>query len=209
MKIAVLGTGDVGGTLGKGWAAKGHQVFFGSRKPDSDEVRELLAAAGPNACAVGPAEAVASADVAVLAVPWGAARQVVESIRDWKGKILVDCTNPIASDVQLALGTTTSAAEQIAGWAKGARVVKAFNTTGWNNMADPIYPSGPITMFIAGDEAAAKAVVAGLAGDLGFEPVDSGALRVARYLEPLALLWITLAVVKDLGRNIAFKLVRR
>ena len=94
MKIAVLGTGDVGGTLGKGWAAKGHQVVFGSRHPDSDEVRELLAAAGPNASAVGNAEAVASADVAVLAVPWDAARQVVESIRDWKGKILVDCTNP-------------------------------------------------------------------------------------------------------------------
>jgi 8-hydroxy-5-deazaflavin:NADPH oxidoreductase len=95
------------------------------------------------------------------------------------------------------------------GWAKGARVVKAFNTTGWNNMADPIYPSGPITMFIAGDDAAAKAVVTRMAGDLGFEPVDSGGLRVACYLEPLALLWINLAMVQNLGRNIAFKLVRQ
>ena len=209
MRIAVLGTGDVGGTLGKGWAAKGHQVVFGSRNPDSDEVRELLAAAGPNANAIGNTEAVASTDVAVLAVPWGAAKQVVESIRDWKGRILVDCTNPITSDLQLAVGAKTSAAEQIAGWAKGARVVKAFNMTGWNNMADPIYPSGPITMFIAGDDAAAKEVVTRMAGDLGFEPVDAGALKVARYLEPLALLWITLAMVKNLGRNIAFKLVRR
>ena len=77
----------------------------------------------------------------------------------------------------MVLGTTTSAAEQIAAWAKGARVVKVFNTTGWNNMADPIYPSGPIPTFIAGDDADAKAVVNRLAGDLGFEAVDFRLLR--------------------------------
>jgi predicted dinucleotide-binding enzyme len=145
----------------------------------------------------------------VLAAPWDAAKQVVVSVASWKGRILVDCTNPITSDLQLAVGGTTSAAEKIASWARGARVVKAFNTTGWNNMANPAYPGGPISMFIAGADADAKAVVSRLAEDLGFESVDSGGLTVARYLEPLAMLWIHLAMVQNLGRDIAFKLIRR
>ena len=209
MRIAVLGTGDVGSTLGKRWAEKGHQIIFGSRKPGSSEVRKLLAEAGPNAKATGYPKAVATADINVLATPWEAAQSLLESIGDWTGRILIDCANPITADLQLAVGTTTSAAEQIAGWAQGAYVVKAFNTTGWNNMADPIYQSERITMFICGDDARAKEIVTGLAEDLGFEVVDAGALTVARFLEPLAMLWVHLAVVQNLGRDIAFKLLRR
>ncbi len=209
MKVAVLGTGDVGGTLGKRWAQKGHEVIFGSRAPRSDKVRELLAVAGPNAKAAGNAEAVAAGEVIALATPWDTAPQLLQSIKNWTGKVLIDCTNPITADFQSAVGMTTSAAEQVATWAWGARVVKAFNTTGYNNMADPIYHGEPITMFICGDDTEAKAVVTRLAEDLGFEVVDSGALSVARYLEPLAMLWIHLAVVQKLGRDIAFKLVRR
>jgi NADPH-dependent F420 reductase len=209
MRIAVLGTGDVGGTLGKRWAEKGHQVIFGSRNPGRDDVRNLLAEAGPNAKAAGYTQAVATADVSVLATPWEAVQPLLQSIGDWSGRILVDCTNPIAADMQLAVGMTTSAAEQIAGWARGAYVVKAFNTTGWNNMADPIYHGERISMFICGDNAEANDIVTGLAEDLGFEVVDAGELIVARYLEPLAMLWIHLAVVQKLGRGIAFKLVRR
>jgi predicted dinucleotide-binding enzyme len=169
----------------------------------------LLAEAGPNARATGYTQAVATADVSVLATPWEAAQPLLQSIGSWTGRILVDCINPIAPGLQLALGTTTSAAEQIAGWARGAYVVKAFNTTGWNNMADPIYHGERITMFIAGDNAEAKDIVTGLADDLGFEVVDAGDLTVARYLEPLAMLWIRLATVQKLGRDIAFKLLRR
>ncbi len=107
MKIAVLGTGDVGGTLGTRWAQKGHSVIFGSRHPGDDKVRKLIASAGPNAKAAGNAEAVAAADVVVLATPWDAARQVVESAKNWTGKVLVDCTNPLTPDLHLALGTTS------------------------------------------------------------------------------------------------------
>jgi NADPH-dependent F420 reductase len=209
MRIAVLGTGDVGSTLGKRWAEEGHQIVFGSRNPGRADVRQLLAAAGPNAKVTGYAQAVATADVSVLATPWEAVRPLLQAISDWTGRILVDCTNPITSDLHLAVGTTTSAAEQIAGWAQGAYVVKAFNTTGWNNMADPIYHGERITMLICGDNAEAKDIVTGLAEDLGFEVVDAGDLTVARYLEPLAMLWVRLAVVQKLGRDIAFKLVRR
>ena len=209
MRIAVLGTGDVGGALGKRWAEKGHQIIFGSRHPGSNDVRELLAEAGPNAKATGYTQAVQAADVSVLAVPWEAARPLLESVGDWTGRILIDCTNPITPDMQLAVGTTTSAAEQIAGWAQGAYVVKAFNTTGWNNMVDPIYHGERITMFICGDNAKSKDIVTGLAEDLGFEVVDAGDLTAARYLEPLAMLWVDLAVGQKLGRDVAFKLVRR
>ncbi len=209
MRIAVLGTGNVGGTLGQRWAGKGHEVVFGSREPDSEKVRQLLTAVGSNAEAAGYEEAAGEADVIVLATPWEAAREVLTSISDWAGSILIDCTNPIAPDLQLAVGTTTSGAEIVSEWAEGALVVKAFNTTGWNNMADPIYHGEPITMFICGDNAEAKAIVTDLGEDLDFEVVDAGGLTMARFLEPLAMLWINLANVQRLGRNIAFKLVRR
>ena len=209
MQIAIIGTGNVGSALGKRWAATGHQIVFGSREPNSPKIQALLAVTGPTARAASVSEAVAGAEVVVLSTPWPATQAIVESIGDWAGKILVDCTNPIGPGFQLAVGMTTSGGEQVAGWAKGARLVKAFNTTGAENMADPIYDGQPITMFICGDDAEAKVVVTQLAGDLGFEVVDTGALMLARYLEPLAMVWIHLAAVQGLGRNIAFKLVRR
>jgi hypothetical protein len=209
MKIAVIGTGNVGRALGAGWAKKGHQVIFGSRDPDSEKVQGLLAAVGPNARAAASATACVAAEVIVLATPWDTTRQVVESLGDLAGKIIVDATNPIGPGLQLAVGTTTSGAEQIAGWAKGTRVIKAFNTTGWENMADPIYQGQPVTMFICGDDAAAKATVTRLAEDLGFDVADTGALSTARYLESLAMVWIHLALVQKQGRQIAFKVVKR
>jgi predicted dinucleotide-binding enzyme len=97
----------------------------------------------------------------------------------------------------------------VATWAPGARVVKVFNTTGANNMANPDFGGIAATMFYCGDDAEAKAAAARLAADLGFDPVDAGNLEQARLLEPLALLWIRLAYVQKQGREIAFKLLRR
>jgi len=209
MKIAVIGTGNVGSILGKQWAKKEHQVIFGTRDPDSDKARTLLDTAGPNARATTPSEAAVEAEVVVLALPWNSTQQVVESLGNLAGKTVVDCINPIAPGLQLAVGTTTSGAEQVAIWAKGAKVVKAFNTTGAENMADPNYGGEAISMFICGDDAEAKATVAQLAQDLGFDVVDTGLLLMARYLEPLAMVWINLAMRQGWGRNIAFKLVKR
>lgn len=209
MNIAVMGTGNVGGTLGKQWAKKGHQVTFGTRDPNSDKARNLLDTAGPNATAATPSQAAAEAEVVVLALPWSTTQQVVESLGDLAGKVVIDCTNPIAPGLQLAVGMTTSGAEQVAIWAEGAKVVKAFNTTGAENMADPNYGGEAITMFICGDDADARTTVAQLAEDLGFEVADSGPLSMARYLEPLAMVWINLAMRQGWGRDIAFKLVKR
>jgi hypothetical protein len=207
MNIAIIGTGTVGSTLGAGWTQRGHSVTFGTRDPQAEKVRTLLGSTG--AAAATPPEAAASADVVVLATPWNVTVDVAGSLGDLAGKVVVDATNPIASGLQLAVGTTTSGAEQVAQQLPGARVVKAFNTTGAENMAAPIYNGEPITMFICGDDEDAKASVAGLARDLGFEAVDVGPLHAARFLEPMALVWIQLAAVQGLGRDIAFKLVRR
>jgi hypothetical protein len=198
----------VGGTLGRRWAELGHQVIFGSRDPHSQKVKALLAAS-PQARAATAGDAAAQAEVVALATPWPGLEQIVTGLGDLRGKVVIDCTNPIAPGFQLAVGVTTSGAEQVAGWATGARVVKAFNTTGWENMADPLYDGEPITMFICGDDAQAKAVVTELAEALGFEVADVGDLTTARFVEPLAMVWITLAIVRGQGRNLAFKIVKR
>ncbi|MCA9971648.1 MAG: NAD(P)-binding domain-containing protein [Anaerolineales bacterium] len=207
MKIAILGTGNVGQALGGGWARGGHAVLFGTREPAGEKARAVVEAVGGGATAVAHQTAVDAADVVVVATPWAATEALLTGLRGWAGKVLVDATNPIAPGLQLAVGKETSGGELVAGWAPGARVVKAFNTTGYNNMADPVYAGESTTMFIAGDDAAAKATVAALAEELGFDVADVGGLAAARFLEPLALVWIRLA--RGLGREIALKLVRR
>ena len=209
MKIAIIGTGNVGSALGKGWASQGHTVVFGTRQPEREKVQNLLAEVGGGSTAVSIPEAIQQADIVVLATPWNAASDVAHAVSDWQGKIVIDATNPIAPGFQLAVGHTTSAAEQLATFLPGASVVKAFNTTGAENMADPLYDGDPITMFICGDDEAAKATVTDLAKALGFDVVDVGGLEAARFIEPMAMVWINLAIKQGLGRNIAFKLVRR
>jgi 8-hydroxy-5-deazaflavin:NADPH oxidoreductase len=210
MKIAILGAGNVGGALGKGWAAKGHSIHFGVPNAQSEKMRALLNNLGKNARAGSVHEAAESADVVVLATPWPATQDAVMAAGKLAGKVVVDCTNPLLPDLSgLALGHTTSAAEQVAQWAADARVVKAFNTTGAGNMANTHYGDKEVTMCIAGDDSAAKQTVMKLAQDLGFEPVDAGPLKIARLLEPFAMLWICLAIKQGLGSNIAFKLLRR
>ena len=214
MEIGVIGAGNVGGTLGRRWAQAGHTVVFGVREPNDTKVRTLLASAGANARAGRVEEVTAASAVVVLTVPWEAAHDAVRNAGDLTGKVLVDATNPVALGLDglqqgLLVGHTTSAAEQVATWARGARVVKAFNTTGFGNMHDPRYGSQAATMFLCGDDTEAKAVVTQLGEELGFEMLDAGPLRIARLLEPLAMLWIHLAVFQGLGPDIAFTLQRR
>lgn len=201
MKIAILGKGNVGNTLGAGWEKRGHEVIFGVRDPskykDSTETASVK-------------DAAKSSEVVVLAVPWHAIPAALRATGDLKGKILLDATNPLLPDLSgLDLPAGTSGAEQVASLIPGVPVVKIFNTTGYPNMADPGYNGQRATMFYCGDDAGAKKTAAGLADDLGFDPVDAGPLREARTLEPLALLWIHLALKQGLGVNIAFRLMRR
>jgi len=208
MRIGIIGAGSVGGALGQGWGRAGHEVMFGVRDAVHPKVAKLVEQTGTKAGTV--AEAAAFGEVVAFATPWEATEDAVRSAGDLRGKIVLDCTNPLAPQLAgLTLGHTTSAGEQVAAWASGARVVKIFNTTGANNMANPDFHGTAATMFYCGDDADAKTVASRLATELGFDPVDAGKLEQARLLEPLALLWIRLAYVQQMGREIAFKLLRR
>lgn len=210
MKIGIIGAGNVGGALGKGWARKGHSVMFGVRNVSDPKLIALLKEAGPNVRSASVPEAAAFGEVVVFATPWMATQEAVGNAGNLTGKTVFDCTNPLKPDLSgLVFGLTTSGAEQVASWAAGAKVVKIFNTTGSNNMENPAYPQGATTMFYCGDDAGARKTAARLATDLGFEAVDAGGLAIARLLEPYAMLWIHLAVRQGMGRDFAFRLMRR
>src|SRR5262249_26337275 len=146
------------------------------------------------------------------AVPWPAVGDAVKACGDLAGRILVDVTNPLrmaADGLELALGFDRSGAEFVAGLAKGARVYKAMNQVGFEVMADVTgFPAAPV-MFVAGDDAAGKAVVMGLVRDLGFEALDTGGLRYARLLEPYAMLWIHQVVDCGAPRDSSFAFMPR
>lgn len=209
MKIGIIGSGHVGGTLGARWAQGGHRVIFSSRNPGSAEMLELVAKAGANASAGSVAEAVANAEVVLLATPWPATRAAIESAGSLAGKVVIDATNPLLPDLSgLEIGTSSSGGELVASWAgAGARVVKAFNTIGYGIMANPHFEGGDAVMFYCGDDAEAKRTVHGLAAELGFDAQDAGPLTQARLLEPFALLWISLAFKRGMGMG--FRYLRR
>lgn len=209
MDICVIGSGNVGGALGQGWVAAGHRVTFGVRDPQSEKVTALLATIQGQASADTVAQAAAAHSVIVLTTPWMATQDAIAACGDLTGKILIDCTNPIGPGFELTVGHTTSGGEQVATWATGAAVFKAFNTTGYNIMADPVLEERKAVMMVCGDDAEHKPTVIGLATDLGFEAMDAGPLSMARYLEPYAMLWIKLAMVYGQGRNFAFSVIRR
>lgn len=208
MKIGILGTGRMASSLGQLWAEKGHEVFFGSRTPEKGIT--LAGSIGHGSKGGSIREAAAFGEVLLLGVPWGSVEQILKTCGSLDGKVLIDCINPLQNDYKsLAIGFTTSAAEEIANWAPGAKVVKAFNT-----ISDKVIRLGPefgneiATAFYCGNDPAAKAVVAELSKDLGFDPIDTGNLCMARYLEPMTALFINVAM-NGMGSNIAFKLLKR
>lgn len=210
MKIAVIGAGNVGGALGKGWAKKGHSVMFGVRDSSDPEVKSVVKEAGDNASAGSAREAASFGEVVAFAVPWTAMQDAIQKAGDLNGKIVLDCTNPVKPDFSgLTLGFSTSAGEQTATWAKGAKVVKIFNSAGFHNIENPVYPDGRVTMFYCGNDSPAKSTAAQLATDLGFEAIDAGDITIARLLEPYAMLWIQLARHQGLGLNFGLRVMRR
>jgi predicted dinucleotide-binding enzyme len=210
MRIGIIGAGNVGGTLGQAWAKKGHAICFGVRQPQDDKTRQLVQSLGGKAQAGTVAEAAAFGEVVVLATPWRATEAAVRAAGDLSGKPLIDCTNPLKPDFSaLELGFNTSGAEQVAGWARGAKVFKAFNTTGFNNMANPVINGVRTVMFVCGDDEAVKPTILKLAADVGFDAVDAGKLVNARLLEPWGMLWIHLAFSGSVGRDFGFALLRR
>ncbi len=201
MKISVIGAGHVGKALALRWTETGHEVCVGVRDPESPK-RNPLRAAGLKLLPIE--ESVRRSEVVVLAVPYASLKSVVMGLGDLEERVLVDCTNSVEVPQGFA-----SIAQAVASWSRSSRVVKAFNTTGAGNMEDPRYGELLADMLICGDDQKSKDVVAKLARDIGFDVVDAGGLDKAKLLEYIALLWISLAYERDLGPNIAWKLLRR
>jgi 8-hydroxy-5-deazaflavin:NADPH oxidoreductase len=211
MRIAVLGSGNVGGTLGRRWADAGHSVAFGVR----DVTKGDAAVKGGDTLPAGSfvttiPEALRDADVVLLATPWPAAADALRSAGPLAGQVVIDATNPLGPGFTLLHGPNgESGAEQLQAIVPGAHLVKAFNSTGYQNMASPAYDGTPTVMFYAGDDTNAKSTVRTLVQDIGFEAIDAGALVRSRELESLATLWIGLAYGGGMGRDFAFRVVRR
>jgi NADPH-dependent F420 reductase len=185
--IAIIGTGNVGSALGQRFAELGHTIIYGSRDPERDDVRDLVAATGPGARAATQGEAARQADIVVLAVPAQVVESLVPALGELAGRIVIDPTNPrvIADDGLRDYPFHDSMAERIQTLAPEALVVKAFSTLGAYTMLDPAVASGPVSIPIAGNHAEAKDVVAELAAGIGLVPVDVGPLRYAHVIEGL------------------------
>jgi predicted dinucleotide-binding enzyme len=211
MRIAVLGSGNMGAAIGSLFAAAGHTVAF-SYSRDRAKLERLARANGPRARAAdSPADAVEDADVVLLTVHWQQVPKVLRAAGNLRGKILIDVTNPMnASDDALVVGTRVSGGETVARRTKGARVVKAFNTVPSELLraGARVLDERPAVCFCS-DDRAAKRVVARLIRQTGFEPVDCGALSTARYLEPLALLVGELAYNQGRRPEVGIRFLRR
>ncbi|WP_330275585.1 NAD(P)-binding domain-containing protein [Lentzea sp. NBC_00516] len=188
MRVAIIGAGNVGSGLAGAAAAAGHQVTVAAAH-EENAVKVAEQVGGTSAASV--ADASQGADVIVLAVPAGAAADVLDEIKG-TGAVVVDATNPINETYSDLTTGGTSHAEQLASAAPGVKLVKAFNTVFASRLGDATEGGQPLDGYYAGDDAAAKQVVADLLTSLGFRPIDAGGLRMARSLEELAFLNITL-----------------
>ena len=197
MRIAIIGAGNVGGGLGAGFAQAGHEVVFGVRDPNSEKTRAATASVG-GARATNPAAAALDAEVVIFALRWDAVPQNAAALPDMDGRVVIDAMNRFSGD------PARSTAQDLAELLPGAKVVKAFNTTGFENMSTAIGRHDKAVMFIAGDHPEANAVAASLASDLGFQPEDVGGLANAKPLEEMVKVW--LALTERHGRSIAFAL---
>jgi predicted dinucleotide-binding enzyme len=208
MRIAIIGTGNVGAAIARGLRGKGDALTLGARDPGAAEVVALASETG--AALAWPAEAAAAAEVVILALPWGAAEAAVAGLGDLTGKTVIDCMNPLGmvnGALGLTVGHTTSGGEIVASWLPGAHVVKTLNQVGAEIMAKNDHlPQRPV-MFMAGDHEPAKAQVAQILTDLGFEALDAGDITKSRLLEPFGMVWINQALLRGKGRQWAFAAV--
>lgn len=205
MNVAIIGAGNVGGGLAAAAIGAGHDVVVSASSPDS--AQNTAAKAGAQA-ATSNTEAVQNADIVVLAVPHAAVTGVVAELGDaLNGKVVVDATNPLNESYSGLTTSGVSAAEQLQEQVPDATIIKALNTMLASRYAEPTQDGQPLDAFIAGDDEAAKQTAGTLVDSLGFRPVDVGSLRMARTLEELAFLNISLNAARGWAWQSSFRLV--
>ncbi len=205
MKIAIIGTGNVGGALATKWAKKGHEIYLGVRDTNNFKGKELLA--NPNTVVLAIEYAVNVSDIILLSTPATATVEVVKSLGNTTGKIIIDAMNVVMGRGPQGYKHTTDA---ILENTQSKDVVKCFNTTGANNMQNPNYGDLALDLFVAGDSEKGKKAAIQLAKDAGFaECYNIGGNDKFELMEQFAWFWINLAMFQGQGREIGFKLMKR
>jgi len=199
MRIAIIGAGNVGGALGRVFAEHGHTVAFGVRDPSSAKTAAALAAA-PGTSATSPAGAVEGAEVIILALRWDAVAETVAELPSLKGRIVIDTMNRFTGDP--ARSTTQDLADLL----PGAKLAKAFDTIGFENLTTAHGRRTKAAMFVAGDDPDAKRVAMDLATEIGFDAEDAGPLANAKALEEMVRVWLAMTQVH--GRGIGWAISR-
>jgi 8-hydroxy-5-deazaflavin:NADPH oxidoreductase len=193
-KIAIIGHGNVGSALAEGLRRGGNEIRFSPKNRQEESLREVAE----------------WGEVVILAIPWSAYTEVAKELNSvLDGKIVVDVSNVVSPNMELAIGFTTSGAEELQKIISKARVVKAFNTVFSQNMSTGKLLGEKLTALVAGNDLSAKETVCKLAEEIGFDAVDAGPLKSARYLESLGMLNIFLGFGQKMGREIGFKLVMK
>ncbi len=203
MKITVLGSGHIGGTLAKQWIKAGHQVRFGARDPHKAEVQNLVGSLGTNASVSEMADAIAFGEVILFAIPGTVMDATIAAhAAALDGKIIIDAANKIGAPV-------THSMPIFAAQTPKAMVYRAFNTYGWENFEEPQFNGVPADMFYCGPDGEPRAVVEKLISDVGLNPLYVGGPDQVDLVESILRLWFTLSMGQKKGRHLAFKVLTR
>lgn len=211
MKIAFLGHGQVGAPLADHLQRAGHQVTLGANDPGSATTARALQR-NPQLALAAPETAVAGADVVFLATPFSAHEAVISPLKEaLRGKVLVDCTNPVGPGFSHGLGSTRAGAQAVQAVAAGAHVVKAFSIYGFENFENNAFPGQSVrpVMMVCGDHAGAKATVSTLVTELGWTPLDVGPLAQALHLEHMTLLWVRMVREQGMSPHTVWAMLQR
>ena len=211
VKVGVLGSGDVGKSFARAFAALGHEVMIGSRSPE--KLSDFVAGAGAGIRGGTFEETAKFGDLLVLATLGNAAQSAIEMAgkSNFDNKVLIDTTNPLdfsAGAPRLSVGFNDSLGEQVQRLLPNARVVKAFNTVGNAHMVNPDFPDGPPTMFLAGNDDESKRLVSQVCEQFGWDVSDLGGIESSRYLEPMCMAWVVHGI-RSQSWNHAFKLLKK
>lgn len=202
MKISILGAGNIGGTIGKKWAAGGHEVVFGVRDVCAPKVKQLLDSVEGKASATMVADAVTGSEVVLLAIPGKAVEATVIALsKALDGKIIIDATNKIGQPVMHSLSVLKT-------HAPNAKLFRVFNSLGWESFAEPVIAAAQADLFYCGDEGAAQTIVDSLITDVGIRPIYIGNLDQAPIVDAVGSLWFALAIHQGHGRHLAFKMLK-